>query len=55
MKGVGRRFGLAPSGCRRPAGPVAAQAIEGGRRPPGGPTWGGVDRELGQRGKSQGK
>jgi hypothetical protein len=50
MKGVGRRFGSAPSGCGRaahggawrdgaPGEAVAARAFEGGRRPPGGPEW----------------
>jgi hypothetical protein len=29
-------------------GAAAAWASEGGRRPSGGPTWAGVDRELGQ-------
>jgi hypothetical protein len=32
-------------------GATAAWASEGGRGPPGGATWAGVDRELGQRGK----
>jgi hypothetical protein len=57
MKGVGRRFGSAPSGCGRVAHSSVDQkggsgsASEGGRKPPGGPTWTGVDRELGQRKK----
>jgi hypothetical protein len=34
---------------------AVAWATEGGRRPSGGPTWAGVDRELGQRGKILGK
>jgi hypothetical protein len=58
MKGVGRRFGSAPSGCERVAhggadqGVVAARVSEGGRRHAGGPTWAGEDRELGQHKKN---
>jgi hypothetical protein len=36
----------------RTEGVAAAQAFEGGRRPLGGPTWAGVDRELGQHKKN---
>jgi hypothetical protein len=50
MKGVGQRFGSAPSGCVRvahsgawrggaPVEVAVARASEGGRRPPGGPEW----------------
>jgi hypothetical protein len=50
MKGVGHRFGSAPSGCVRvaqsgawrggaPTEVAVARASEGGRRPPGGPEW----------------
>jgi hypothetical protein len=68
MKGVGRWFGSAPSGCERAAhgatartegdavawteGDAVARVSDGGRRPPGGLTSAGVDHELGQCGKN---
>jgi hypothetical protein len=65
MKGVGCRFGsvqLHPGvggrhtathgAVARTKGAAAARASEGGRGPPSGPTWAGVDRELGQCGKN---
>jgi hypothetical protein len=63
MKGVGRRFGLAPSGCRRVAHGSTwrggadrrgggGSGVQRWEKTPGGPTSAGGDRELSQCGKN---